>query len=221
MTAPFKPGDELTCVDRSPDARLTVGKTYVVQKARPDGSYVSVVNDERRLTQYAATRFSKGSPVVVRANALIPINPGQWVLAYVEHFYPGHFDRDMACALESLVKGGSGWDCIYDAGDQFEVLQVERVMPKTYLTVEGERRLRDLVFATASPAGELLALRDKLFAIGFAADRAIQEETARRMASFTAKTRAAALAKVHAALPHIFGSVTENKGYGGRTIVHP
>jgi hypothetical protein len=46
---------------------------------------------------------------------------------------------------------------------------------------------------------------DFLFAIGFAADRAIEQETARLVSDFAAKTRADALAKVHAALPHIFG----------------
>lgn len=147
--------------------------------------------------------------------AFVPIEPGQWVLAYVEHFWPGHHDGDMAGALARLVDGGSGWDCLREASQQFEVLQAVRVMPKTYTctrpsllhpgtTVE-ERRHRILVFATAETAGELLALRDKLFAIGFAADRAIDEETARRMADFERKTRAGALAKVHAALPHIFG----------------
>ncbi|PSJ55777.1 hypothetical protein [Pseudaminobacter soli (ex Li et al. 2025)] len=136
--------------------------------------------------------------------ALIPIEAGQYVLTYIEHFYQGHMDRDMAGALGHLVYGGSGWDCLRKAEDQFEVLQVERVMPKTYL-VPGGRRYRDLVVAAASTSGEMLALRDKLFAIGFAADRAIREEKARLIADFAAKTRADALAKVHEALPHIFG----------------
>lgn len=86
------------------------------------------------------------------------------------------------------------------------------MMPKTFTSSTGawgggtpQRYSRHLVVATADKAGEMEALRDKLFAIGFAADKAIDEETARRMAAFSAKTRAAALAKVHAALPHIFG----------------
>jgi hypothetical protein len=138
--------------------------------------------------------------------ALVPIEPGQWVLAYIVHFYPSYIEGDMASALEKLVCGGSGWDCIHDAGEQFEVLQVERVMPKTF-TAHGERRRREryLVVASASSAGELLALRDKLFAIGFAADHAIEVEINRLIADFERKTRAEALAKVHAALPHIFG----------------
>lgn len=138
--------------------------------------------------------------------ALVPIEAGQYVLTYIEHFYPGHKDGNMAGALEYLVYGGSGWDCIRKAEDQFEVLQVERVMPKTFMAQGSRsRRSRGLVFAAASTAGEVLALRDKLFAIGFAADRAIEEEKRRLIAAFAAKTRATALTKVHAALPHIFG----------------
>lgn len=136
--------------------------------------------------------------------ALVPIEPGQWVLAYVEHFYPGYIDGDMPRALEALVNGGSGWDCLHDARQQFDVLTVEQVSPKTYVPHGERRRHRSLVIA-AGDRGEMLALRDKLFTIGFAADRAIEEETARVMSAFTARTRADALAKVHAALPHIFG----------------
>lgn len=158
------------------------------------------------------------STIPARAKtALVPIEPGQWVLAYVEHFYPGYIDGDMPRALDALVDGGSGWTCLREAGEQFDVFRVERVMPATFTAAhqcrsidevretDGKRRSRDLVVAAADTAGEMLVLRDKLFMIGFAADRAIEEETARVMADFTAKTRADALAKVHAALPHIFG----------------
>lgn len=138
----------------------------------------------------------------------VQMEPGQWVLVYIEHFGPDPWDQDLVRALESLRFGGSGWTCLYKPADQFEVVQVERVMPKTFLDVDGKRRGRYLVVASADTAGEMLALRDKLFAIGFAADRAIEEETNRRMAKFAAKTRADALAKVHAALPHIFGRAT-------------
>jgi hypothetical protein len=126
------------------------------------------------------------------------------VLAYVEGFGPYPGAGDLRKALERLDHGGSGWDCLHRPQDQFDVLQVERVMPKTFLA-GGRRHYRNLVVAAASSAGEMLALRDKLFAIGLAADRAIQEEMWRLIAPFAAKTRADALAKVHAALPHIFG----------------
>ncbi len=136
----------------------------------------------------------------------VHIEPGQWVLAYIEHFGPDPWDQNLPGALDRLKYGGSGWTCLRKPSDQFEVMQVEKVMPKTFRAVGNERRqYRYLVIAAADTTGELLALRDKLFAIGFAADRAIEEETDRRMADFTAKTRADALAKVHAALPHLFG----------------
>lgn len=138
---------------------------------------------------------------VIRARAFVPLAAGQWVLAYVEHFMP---DDDLSRSLEILARGGSGWDCLRRPHEQFDVLQVERVMPKTF-QAGGRRQYRYLVVAAASTAGEMLTLRDKLFTIGFAADRAIQEETARLISDFAAKTRADALAKVQAALPHIFG----------------
>ncbi|MHA6641328.1 hypothetical protein [Mesorhizobium sp. A623] len=139
--------------------------------------------------------------------ALVPIEPGQWVLAYVDSFGPDPFDGDLLRALRLLDHGGSGWDCLRRASEQFEVVRVEHVMPKTFRCIRGQRRWRFCVVAASSSAtaGEMLALRDKLFAIGFAADRAIEEETARLVSDFATKTRAAALAKVEAALPHIFG----------------
>lgn len=147
--------------------------------------------------------------------ALVHIESGQWILAYYDHFWPGHYDVDMAGALEQLAQGGSGWDCLRRPEEQFAVRRADRVMPKTYThrrasilrpgTMTEDRYHRSYVVAAADTAAEMLALRDKLFAIGFAADQAIQEETARVMAGFVAKSRADALAKVHAALPHIFG----------------
>lgn len=146
------------------------------------------------------------STIPARAKtALVPIQPGQWVLAYYDHFWPGNYDNDMPVALERLVERGSGWDCLHNAGQQFEVVQADRVTAKTVFSHGARRTHRSLVVAAADTAGEMLALRDKLFTIGFAADRAIEEETARVMSAFTAQTRADALAKVHAALPHIFG----------------
>ncbi len=106
--------------------------------------------------------------------ALVPITAGQWVLAYVEHFGPYPGDGDLREALECLDHAGSGWDCLRKPADQFAVLQVEHVMPKLFRAVGRRRRhWRNLVVASAGSAGEMLALRYKLFAIGFAADRAI------------------------------------------------
>lgn len=137
--------------------------------------------------------------------ALVHIEPGQWVLAYVEEFYPGYTDGDMAGALEHLVKRGSGWDCLFHGREQFLIVQVDRVMPKTFRSADDRRHRRNLVVAAAGTQSELAALRDKLFAIGVEADEAIERETTRVMADFTRKTRADALAKIHRALPHIFG----------------
>lgn len=137
--------------------------------------------------------------------SLVHIEPGQWCLAYIEHHFPDRIDRDLRASLEMLVEGGSGWDSIDKPEHQFQVVQVHRVMPKTFLDVDGARRARYLVIAAAGSAGELIALRDKLFLIGFEADRLIEAEISRLIHDFAAKTRADALSKVHAALPHIFG----------------
>lgn len=142
--------------------------------------------------------------------ALVSIEAGQWVLSYRWEFWFGALDGDMAGALDLLVESGSGWDCLRRPSDQFEVIQVGRVMPKTFIASDGQRHRRALIVASASTEGEIVALRDKLFGIGFAADRAIHDEIVRRlsesrMGDYEAKVRADALAKVHAALPHIFG----------------
>lgn len=142
--------------------------------------------------------------------AIVPIEPGQWVLAYAD----GHFNASLSLEqnLSRLAFGGAGWELSERvAHGIFEVLQVTRVMPKTF-RFEGvsyrTRGYRTEVIAAASSREEITILRSTLISIGFAADGAIAEETARRMADFTAKTRAVALAKVHAALPHIFGRST-------------
>jgi len=137
--------------------------------------------------------------------AIVPIDVGQWVLTYVEHYCPALLGGGMPRALERLSEGGSGWESLWRPEQQFEVVKVDRVMPKTFRDPDGRRRSRYFVVAAASTASQMIALRDKLFAIGFEADRTIEDETARRMAEFVAATRADALAKVHAALPHIFG----------------
>jgi hypothetical protein len=81
--------------------------------------------------------------------ALVHIEPGQWVLTYVEHFYPGYRDGNMPRALEHLVEGGSGWDCLYHGREQFLIVQADRVMPKTFRSSDGKRHDRSLVVAAA------------------------------------------------------------------------
>ena len=136
---------------------------------------------------------------------LVPIQSGQWVLSYLFDVGPSPGREDLTDALERLQFGGSGWDFLRHAEQQFAIVQVAHVRPKTFRDADGGRHWRDLVIAAADTAGELETLRDKLFAIGFKADRAIEEEAERLVAVFAAKTRADALREVHAALPHIFG----------------
>jgi hypothetical protein len=139
-------------------------------------------------------------------NSLVHIEAGQWVLAYTDGCGPFPGSGELRKAVELLVYEGSGWT-FSRPSDLFDILQVKRVMPKTFTVLDGHpgRRFRDQVVAAASTEGEIVALRDKLFGIGVAADRAIEEETARVMADFARKIRADALAKIHRTLPHIFG----------------
>jgi len=137
--------------------------------------------------------------------SIVQVEPGQWVLAYKPEFGPHPVHRTLHQALENLQYGGSGYDCLRESWQQFDIVQADRVMPKTVLTSDGVRIHRDLIVAAAGSAGEVEALRETLFGIGHAADRAIEEETQRLIAAFERKTRADALARVHASLPHIFG----------------
>lgn len=141
------------------------------------------------------------------ADTLVPIKAGEWVLAYVEPYGPYPGEDDVVVSLDRLNHRAGGWDCIRNAHQLFDVLKVSHVMPKTFRCLHGKRRWRNNVVAASSSAtaGEMLVLRDKLFSIGTAADRLIADEMAKRIAEFERKTRADALAQVHAALPHIFG----------------
>lgn len=206
MTRSFQAGSVVRCVDRSANAKLTIGRTYTVLRTRADGSYPTIENDDGRPTQYSGAWFQDdASPNLTRrASDLLHIEAGLWVLMYEPHFMP---DPDLARAVERLARGGSGWDCLGSGREQFLIVQVDRVMPKTFRSIDGKRHDRSLVVAAAGTQSELAALRDKLFAIGVEADEAIERETARVMAEFTRKTRADALAKVRRALPHIFGRV--------------
>ncbi len=145
------------------------------------------------------------STIPARAKVdLVPIECGQWVLVYVEHFMPD--PGELRTSLERLINRGSGWDCLVHGRQQFEVLKVERIMPKTIKACGKPARYPRVQIVAASNSREQIAvLRDKLFAIGVEVGETIERERIRVMADFTAKTHADALAKVHAALPHIFG----------------
>jgi hypothetical protein len=132
----------------------------------------------------------------------VHIEPGQWVLAFFQPYGP--YAREMPEHLELFAQRGGGWDS-HRATEIFHVHQVQRVAPKTYWTVSGERLERSHVIAAGQSEPTMIALRDKLFAIGSDADDKIEAEMHRRIERFEAKVRATALKKVHAALPHIFG----------------
>lgn len=147
---------------------------------------------------------------------VVPIEPGQWALAWNEHCF--HDDDDCAgdpiqAAALRLKFRGAGWEHLR-AGQLFEVHRVSRVMPKTYMKASpysgsGHRAYRDLVIATGATELAMTALRDELFAIGHETDDAIEWEAARLVSEFAAKTRADAVEKIHALLPHIFPAVTD------------
>lgn len=142
----------------------------------------------------------------------IPIKPGQWVLAFDQPYGP--FDRPVAEHLAWFNKRGGGWESAR-ATEIFLVHQVEKVMPKTYLgstpiggsryTSTVERFDRIHVIAAGKSSAEMITLRDKLYAIGAAADDRIEAEMYRRIEKFAARERAKAEKKIHRMFPHFFG----------------
>jgi hypothetical protein len=140
--------------------------------------------------------------------ALVPIEAGQWVLAFFQPYYWP--DDDMREHLERFTTWGGGWDG-HRATEIFLVHQVEKVMPKTYIAVgtcrrvdAGERLRRTHVVAAGKTEAEMTALRDRFFAIGVKTTKAIEAEMYRRIAPFEKRKHAEALAQVHACFPHIF-----------------
>lgn len=122
--------------------------------------------------------------------------------------------------LLNAVNGGSQHDARAGTEDGpthrkeeiFFVLQVQKVMPKTYVAIgstrliaEGERLPRSHVIAACQSEAAALALRDKFFAIGVETGKKIEKEMYRRIEKFAAREEAKALRRVHACLPHIFG----------------
>ena len=145
----------------------------------------------------------------------IPIEPGQWVLAFDQPYGP--YDRTVAEHLEWFNKRGGGWDSAR-ATELFLVHQVEKVMPKTYIgsapiggsryTSTLERFDRVFIIAAGKSSADMIALRDKLFAIGADADDAIKAEADRRMEKFIDRVRAKAIKKIHRQFPHFFGGAS-------------
>lgn len=141
---------------------------------------------------------------------LIDIKPGQWVLAFFQP-YGLYDDRPMTEHLEMFVRNGGGWDG-HQADEIFLIVEVEKVMPKTYISVgesrhvrRGERLYRVNVIAAFSTQAEAIALRDRFHAIGVAADDQIDFVVDRLARPVRKRVYAKALKKVHACLPHIFG----------------
>ncbi|MGA6113343.1 hypothetical protein [Agrobacterium radiobacter] len=143
--------------------------------------------------------------------SFVHIEPGQWVLAFYEPYGP--FNREMSEHLEMFTSQGGGWDHHRET-DIFRLHRVTDVKPKTYfadITISkhkiraNDRYHRSHVIAAGSTEEEMTALRAKFFAIGVDADDRVNKEMYRRIKIFKAKERAAALEKIHACLPHIFG----------------
>lgn len=142
--------------------------------------------------------------------ALVHIEPGQWVLAFHQGYGP--YMRPMPQHLESFVCRGGGWESCR-ASEIFLIHQVERVMPKTYTSIGNDSRLVDdgdrldrmTVIAAGSARESMLALRDKLYAIGVETDDRVEAEMYRRIEKFAAKERAKAERKIHRLLPLFFG----------------
>lgn len=151
-------------------------------------------------------------------SAFVDIKPGQWVLAFDEPYGP-HVD-EMPQHLERFSKRGGGWDShrVTEIFHIFEVIDIkpERYHPKTYMTGEAvpprrpyirERQYRGNVIA-AGTKEQMLALRDRLFAVGNEVDDKIEAEMYRRIESFAARERAKAINKIHKLLPQHFGSAS-------------
>lgn len=133
---------------------------------------------------------------------LVPIEHGQFALIYFDHFMPR---GGLRVALESLIHRGSGWDAVQRPADQFDIVQVDHVMKKTFRDCHGRRHDRAMVAATATTESELIALRDKIFTIGFETDNAIEAEMYRLVEPYRAEMKERALMRVHQAMPHVFG----------------
>ncbi|OWV87345.1 hypothetical protein ATY75_03275 [Rhizobium sp. N122] len=146
----------------------------------------------------------------------VDIKPGQWVLAFNEPYGPQM--RDMPEHLEMFSNRGGGWES-HLVDEIFHVYEVADVKPKpyhprTYTIGQSitrpraylrERQYRGNVVAVGTKE-KMIALRDRLFAIGEETDDRIEAEMYRRIEKFAARKRAAAERKIHRLLPHHFRS---------------
>lgn len=142
----------------------------------------------------------------------VDIKPGQWVLAFQQPYGPYH--RSLAEEIETYAF--VHWMDNRAKSDVFFVLQVEKVMPKTYRVSgsnqdirDGESLPRSHVIAGFKTEADATALCDKLFSIGVETGKKIEAEMYRRIQKFADREEAKGLKKIHACLPHIF---TKSKG---------
>lgn len=142
-------------------------------------------------------------------SAVVPIQPGQWVLAFHQPY--GLYDgKTMESRLEEMAF--RHWMDGTSADEMFFVMQAQKVMPKTYTVLgsgryisEGERLYRFNVVAAFKTKEAGIALRDKLFGIGEDVGDRIEKEMYRRIEKFSAREEAKGIKRVHRCLPHIFG----------------
>ncbi len=143
----------------------------------------------------------------------IHVESGQWVLAFDEHYGP--HNRNFREHLETFSSRGGGWES-HRKAEIFHVLQVKEVMPKTYTFEDPatgarsylkSRQNRSLVIAAGATREDMIALRDKFFAIGVETSGRIEKEMYRRVEKYAAREDEKAVKKIHKLLPHIFGRV--------------
>lgn len=146
--------------------------------------------------------------------AFIDIKPGQWVLAFAEYYGPPA--GEMPEHLESFSKRGGGWDThrVTEILHVCEVVDIKpaKYHPRTYAIGQSitsrhdspkQRQWRGAVIA-AGTKEKMIALRDRLFAIGAEADDAIETEMYRRIQKFEAREREKARKKIRRLLPQHF-----------------
>ncbi len=140
---------------------------------------------------------------------LVPIEPSQWVLSFHQPY--GLYDgKTMESRLEEMAF--RHWMDGTSAEEMFFVMQVQKVMPKTFTVLgngryisEGDRLYRFNVVAAFKTEEAGIALRDKLFGIGEDVGDRIEKEMYRRIEKFSAREEAKGIKRVHRCLPHIFG----------------
>lgn len=141
--------------------------------------------------------------------SLVHIEPGQWVLAFHQPY--GLYDGiTMAERLEQYAF--RHWMEVAHPNEEFLVMQVDQVKPKTYTVIgsgryirAGERLPRYNVIAALKTEAAALELRDKLCSIGEEVGDRIEKEMYRRIQKFSEREQAKGLKRVHRCLPQFFG----------------